>query len=65
MCERVAGSRVPRFYEFELRSYLVLVHFARTLAALDVACFLVVARVESVLDDAPDQFRREAVGEFR
>ena len=37
MCERVAGSRVPRFYEFELRSYLVLVHFARTLAALDVA----------------------------
>ena len=44
---------------------LVLVHFARALAALDVACFLVVARVESVLDDAPDQLRREAAGEFR
>ena len=34
-------------------------------AALDVACFLVVARVEGVLDDAPDQLRREAAGQLR
>ena len=64
MCERVAGSRVPQFYEFELRSYLVLVHSCAR-AALDVACFLVVADVERAFDDKADYLRREAAGEFR
>ena len=44
---------------------LVLGTFARALAALDVACFLVVADVERALDDEADYLRREAAGEFR
>ena len=43
---------------------LVLVHSCAR-AALDVACFLVVADVERALDDEADYLRREAAGEFR
>ena len=63
VCERLqVGSPGSMSSNFGLT--LVLVHSCAR-AALDVACFLVVADVERALDDEADYLRREAAGEFR
>ena len=58
----VCADRFPRF-----RLASVLLGLGTFACARGSRCclFLVVARVEGVLDDAPDQLRREAAGQLR